>query len=54
MLILCLNSGSSSLKFAVFRCDHGDEVELARAAVEGISQEHGRLWRGVVEGWLVT
>ena len=44
MLILCLNSGSSSLKFAVFRCDQGDEVELARGAVEGISQEHGRLW----------
>lgn len=44
MLILCLNSGSSSLKFAVYRCDHGDEVELARGAVEGISQEHGRLW----------
>jgi len=44
MLILCLNSGSSSLKFAVFRCDQGDNVELARGAVEGISQEHGRLW----------
>ena len=44
MLILCLNSGSSSLKFAVFRCDPGEEVELARGAVEGISQEHGRLW----------
>ena len=44
MHILCLNSGSSSLKFAVFRCDDGDEVEVARGAVEGISQEHGRLW----------
>jgi len=44
MLILSLNSGSSSLKFAVFRCDYFDEVELARGAVEGISQEHGRLW----------
>ena len=44
MHILCLNSGSSSLKFAVFRCDQGDEVEVARGAVEGISQEHGRLW----------
>jgi len=44
MLILCLNSGSSSLKFAVFRCDHCEEVELARGAVEGISQDHGRLW----------
>ena len=44
MHILCLNSGSSSLKFAVYRCDNGDEVEVARGAVEGISQEHGRLW----------
>lgn len=44
MHTLCLNSGSSSLKFAVFRCDNGDDVELARGAVEGISQEHGRLW----------
>ena len=44
MHILCLNSGSSSLKFAVYRCDQGDDVELARGAVEGISQEHGRLW----------
>jgi len=44
MLTLCLNSGSSSLKFAVFRGDQGHQVELARGAVEGISQEHGRLW----------
>lgn len=44
MHTLCLNSGSSSLKFAVFRCDNGDDVEVARGAVEGISQEHGRLW----------
>lgn len=44
MHTLCLNSGSSSLKFAVYRCDNGDDVELTRGAVEGISQEHGRLW----------
>jgi len=44
MLILSLNSGSSSLKFAVFRSHYFNEVELARGAVEGISQEHGRLW----------
>jgi len=44
MLVLCLNSGSSSLKFAVYRCGNGDDVELARGAVEGIAQEHGRLW----------
>ncbi len=44
MHILCLNSGSSSLKFAIYRCDNGDEVELVRGAVEGIAQEHGRVW----------
>ena len=44
MHILCLNSGSSSLKFAVYRCDNGDDIEVARGAVEGISQERGRLW----------
>ena len=44
MHTLCLNSGSSSLKFAVYRCDNGDNIELMRGAVEGISQEHGRLW----------
>ena len=44
MHILCLNSGSSSLKLAVYRCDNGDDIEVARGAVEGISQEHGRLW----------
>ncbi|MBM4001844.1 MAG: acetate/propionate family kinase [Planctomycetes bacterium] len=44
MHALCLNSGSSSLKFAVYRCDQDGEFELARGAVEGISQEHGRIW----------
>ena len=44
MHILCLNSGSSSLKFAVYRCENGDDIEVARGAVEGIAQEHGRLW----------
>lgn len=41
---LCLNSGSSSLKLAVYRCDDAGEIELARGAVEGIAQEHGRIW----------
>ena len=44
MHILCLNSGSSSLKFAVYQFIEGGEVELARGAVEGITQEHGRIW----------
>lgn len=33
MLILCLSSVSSSLKFAISRCDQGDEVQLAGGAV---------------------
>ena len=44
MHILCLNSGSSSLKFAVYQFIEDGEVELARGAVEGIAQEHGRIW----------
>lgn len=44
MHILCLNSGSSSLKFAVYHLTEGGEVELVRGAVEAIAQEHGRIW----------
>jgi acetate kinase len=32
--ILCLNAGSSSLKFAVCQIAHGTETSLARGAVE--------------------
>jgi acetate kinase len=41
--ILCLNSGSSSLKFAHYRFDSA-ETHLASGAVEGIGQPTGRLW----------
>ena len=44
MHTLCLNSGSSSLKFAVYQLAEDGEVELARGAVEGIAQEHGQIW----------
>ena len=40
--ILCLNSGSSSLKFAYYRFD-SSEARLAAGAVEGIGQPNGRL-----------
>jgi acetate kinase len=40
--ILCLNSGSSSLKFAVYRA--GQDARLARGAVEGIGTSTGRFW----------
>ena len=44
MNILCLNCGSSSLKFAVYRCENSNENEIVRGAVEGVSTGHGRLW----------
>ncbi|MEJ2689045.1 MAG: hypothetical protein P8130_03690 [Deltaproteobacteria bacterium] len=48
-VILCLNSGSSSVKLALFRL--GDnETLLARGATERIGRENGRLWiRGPAE-----
>lgn len=42
--ILCLNSGSSSLKFALFRVGLEEEFLLARGAVERIGEPQGRLW----------
>ena len=46
--ILCLNAGSSSLKFAVYRInDAGRETEEERlfsGAVEEVGAEEGRLW----------
>ena len=41
--ILCLNSGSSSLKFAVFDMAAGSEVRLAEGAVENVGPD-ARLW----------
>lgn len=42
--VLCLNAGSSSVKFALYRIDEGDEKLLARGAVERIGLEGGSLW----------
>lgn len=44
MEILCVNCGSSSLKFAVYRCEDGMEHPCVQGAVEGVSTGHGRLW----------
>lgn len=44
MDILCVNCGSSSLKFAVYRCEDGKEHQCVQGAVEGVSTGHGRLW----------
>jgi acetate kinase len=43
--ILCLNAGSSSLKFAVYAgADGGGEDLVVTGAVEGIGLDRGRLW----------
>jgi acetate kinase len=43
-LILCLNGGSSSLKFAAYRMDGAAEERVFSGAVEAIGTEGGRVW----------
>src|ERR1051326_2263061 len=43
-IILCLNAGSSSLKFAVYRMAAGAEDRLFHGAVEAIGIAKGRAW----------
>jgi acetate kinase len=43
-VILCLNSGSSSLKFALYEICDGKEILLAQGAVESNDTEVARLW----------
>src|SRR5262245_24335801 len=43
-VILCVNSGSSSLKFALYCVGEAEEVLLAQAAVEPIGLSGGHLW----------
>lgn len=51
--ILCLNSGSSSLKFALYRAEPAGEALLASGAVERIGLAEGLLWvRGADRGVL--
>jgi acetate kinase len=53
-VILCLNSGSSSLKFALYRLGAVEEVRLAHGAVERIGLVGGHLWiQGTGEDALV-
>ncbi len=43
-IILCVNAGSSSLKFALYTISPSDEKKIAEGAVEGIGQPGARLW----------
>ena len=42
--ILCLNSGSSSLKFVLYGLGEVEEVRLAHGAIERIGLSGGHLW----------
>ncbi len=42
--ILCFNSGSSSLKFALYKVRANEEALLAEGAVERIGMQGGHLW----------
>ena len=42
--ILCVNSGSSSLKCALYHMGGGEEVQLIEGAVERIGLDDGCLW----------
>jgi len=43
-VILCINSGSSSFKFALYRLGELGETKIAHGAVEGIGLPAGQLW----------
>src|SRR5213083_903823 len=43
-VILCVNSGSSSLKFALYCLAELEETRIAQGAVEGIGLPAGQLW----------
>jgi len=43
-IVLCLNSGSSSLKCALYQLDDGQETLLATGAVEDIGRSGTRVW----------
>src|SRR5215471_17744640 len=43
-VILCVNSGSSSLKFALYCLGELEETRIAAGAVEGIGLPAGQLW----------
>ncbi|MGC2741895.1 MAG: acetate/propionate family kinase [Candidatus Angelobacter sp.] len=42
--ILCLNGGSSSLKFAVYRITYSSEERIFSGAVEAIGESSGKAW----------
>jgi acetate kinase len=48
--ILVLNSGSSSIKFSLFRTSASEQVKLFEGAVDGIGTDNGKFWIKDAEG----
>ncbi len=49
--ILCLNCGSSSLKFALYRVESEEERLLVRGAAERVGHRDGTLWYVIAPRW---
>jgi acetate kinase len=43
-IVLCVNAGSSSLKFALYAISESVEKKVAEGAIEGVGQPSARLW----------
>jgi len=52
--VLCLNGGSSSLKFAIYQIDKGSEVRLAEGAAEEVGLPSARFWMRDSQGRMVA
>ena len=48
--ILVLNSGSSSIKFAMYEAADGQRTKIFEGAVDGIATDNGKFWLKDAEG----
>src|SRR6476660_5814576 len=48
--VLVLNSGSSSIKFAMYDAGNGQRTKLHEGAVDGIGTDNGKFWIKDAEG----
>jgi len=44
LIVLVLNSGSSSIRFSVYETGDGEERKLHEGAVDGIGADQGKFW----------
>ncbi|MGA7831782.1 MAG: acetate/propionate family kinase [Terracidiphilus sp.] len=50
LIVLVLNSGSSSIKFSVYKTGDGEPLKLHEGAVDGIGTDQGEFWIKDAEG----